>query len=246
VSNVTAATPPVPGSVYLLEHSFDPKPLGNDLFYTMGDNSAIPIVGTFDPPLPAPPAPQVTSIPNQTMDDDQTTLQIPVTVKDGALQSLSVQATATGYNQAYDLKEQLGLYYTGNYSFDAHGADEKMIAGKGGLRYIILPDGELRKWLGSLTATLAASSSLIATDPLFYVNPSTLWNAKPPAAPPGVTATFQNGVVTVTRTSFTGTFQVNVIASDRDGTTTESFLVTVPNQTPTLSVANVTRCTASR
>lgn len=36
---------------------FEPEPLGNDLFAQFGDSFALPLVGNFDPPIAAPPAP---------------------------------------------------------------------------------------------------------------------------------------------------------------------------------------------
>ena len=41
---------PTPGTVVALNHAFSPTPLGNDIFAQMGNNYALPIVGTFDPP----------------------------------------------------------------------------------------------------------------------------------------------------------------------------------------------------
>jgi len=51
VSNVTPLTPPIAGSVYLLNHAFNQTPFSNDRFFTFGDTNNQPIVGNFDPPI---------------------------------------------------------------------------------------------------------------------------------------------------------------------------------------------------
>jgi hypothetical protein len=56
---------PFRGTVNALNHSFAPSPFSQDQSYTFGDNTTLPIVGTFDPPLAAltsadPPPSQVT------------------------------------------------------------------------------------------------------------------------------------------------------------------------------------------
>jgi len=62
-------------------------------------------------------------------------------------------------SQAYDLKQQYGLTYTGSYRLNAAGAHEKWLKGTGGQWFIILPDGEVRKWLGNLVLTLAVPAT---------------------------------------------------------------------------------------
>ncbi len=42
---------PTPGSVSQLRHDFKPTPLGNDLHFSYGNSSSIPLVGNFDPPI---------------------------------------------------------------------------------------------------------------------------------------------------------------------------------------------------
>jgi hypothetical protein len=51
---------PVPGTINTLNHPFDPTPLGNDLFFSFGNNQDLPLVGLFDPPITPAPAPSVT------------------------------------------------------------------------------------------------------------------------------------------------------------------------------------------
>jgi hypothetical protein len=47
------------------DHIFAPAPLGNDLFFSFGNNFAIPLVGNFDPPLsPVISQPNIQNIRN--------------------------------------------------------------------------------------------------------------------------------------------------------------------------------------
>ncbi len=51
---------PVVGTVNTLNHAFNPSPFGNDLYYSFGNGNDFPLVGHWDPQLPAPtptPAP---------------------------------------------------------------------------------------------------------------------------------------------------------------------------------------------
>ena len=55
--------PIVPDSVAALNHPFSPTPLGGDIFADFGAQSALPIVGNFDPPVtPAAAGPSVTAL----------------------------------------------------------------------------------------------------------------------------------------------------------------------------------------
>jgi hypothetical protein len=44
----------IPGTVNTLSHPFAPVPLGHDIAFHFGDQTALPIVGNFDPPIAAP------------------------------------------------------------------------------------------------------------------------------------------------------------------------------------------------
>jgi subtilisin-like proprotein convertase family protein len=46
-----------PGTIARLNHAFTPVPFGKDLYAEFGDERSLPIVGNFDPPVAARPAP---------------------------------------------------------------------------------------------------------------------------------------------------------------------------------------------
>lgn len=58
ISNDFAGTKRIAGQVNTLIHPFAPVPLGADLTYRFGDQTALPIVGNFDPPIATPAAAQ--------------------------------------------------------------------------------------------------------------------------------------------------------------------------------------------
>ena len=59
-----------------------------------------------------------------------------------------------------------------------YGAREKWILGSGNQWYFLLPNGELRKYLGTMPASLGSGGLVATLDPSFYADPSLLWNAK--------------------------------------------------------------------
>ncbi len=83
--------------------------------------------------------------------------------------------------QAYFLYRDLGLFFTGGYSQNYGGSQEKWLQGTvhqpgfGNPWYFIKPNGQFYVWDNT---TAKASGTLLASlDPLYYQNPSLLWNA---------------------------------------------------------------------
>src|SRR5262249_28335002 len=100
-----------------------------------------------------------------------------------------------------------------------------------------LPNGQFRRWAGSMSATLQPSALLATFDKSFYADPSLLWNAQAPGNAPA-TLTFSGNKLTIlTPASYKGAFTVEVTASDGALSAKQSFTVTVsqPNVAPTLS-----------
>ena len=50
--------PPTTGTIARLNHPFTPVPFGFDLYAEFGNETALPLVGNFDPPVGAPVDPQ--------------------------------------------------------------------------------------------------------------------------------------------------------------------------------------------
>src|SRR5439155_26232574 len=87
---------------------------------------------------------------------------------------------------AYQLDQSLGLFqYNNSYYQGAWGHNEKWLVGTGNQWYFLLEDGQLRKWLGSMDATLQDAGLVASLDASYFADPSLLWNA-PLALSPAV------------------------------------------------------------
>ncbi len=137
---------------------------------------------------------------------------------------------------AYTLDQQYGLFYAGSYYVNLMGANEKWIAGAGGAWFLILPNGELRRWNSTLTATQQPASLVGTLSTAYYDNPALLYNALPAGATPGSVSISGNRLTITSTAGTTGTFVVDVSVSDGQQTVKKSFTVSVvPNTTPSLS-----------
>jgi subtilisin family serine protease len=128
--------------------------------------------------------------------------------------------------QLYQLKQSLGLSYAGSYYLNAWGKNEKWLQGSGSTFFAILPNGELRRWTGTLDGMMSASSLIANVGVMVYADPSQLWNAKPAAAPVTVQLTGNQLVVTADP-SASGSYTVDVTASDGKASSDTTFTVTV-------------------
>jgi hypothetical protein len=180
------------------------------------------------------PAPVLASIPDQTMLHDSGSLHVALNASNADGDPLSFQVSVAGYSQAYTLKQQLGLTFTGNPYQSFLGANEKWMLGSSGW-YFILPNGELHAWDGNTSS--ASTSPLVATlDPSVYADPSLLWNAAAPTAPAVNASVDATGHVTLTPPAgYVGTFLATATASDATATASQSFHVSVTNQAPVLA-----------
>jgi hypothetical protein len=170
-------------------------------------------------------APTLDPIGNQTMKSSQGTLTVALSGHDANGNSLTYSAQVQGgaSNQAYQVKQQLGLSFAGSYYTNAWGMQEKWLLGTGNQWYILLPDGELRKWLGSMTATLSAAGLVATLNSSYYADPSLLWQAQP--APTLVVT--GNQLTIQVPSGFTGNFTVQVTVNNGFATATQTFTVTV-------------------
>jgi subtilisin family serine protease len=164
-----------------------------------------------------------------------------------ATDALPVTFTATildAATLAYQLKQQLGLTYPGSYYVNMDGANEKWLTGSGGAWYCILPDGEFRRWAGTMPPTLQAANLLATLDSSFYADPSKLWNAAPASALPAspVSVTIHGNQLTVgTTATFTGTYTVQVNAHAGQLSSSQTFTIMAVNVPPVLAaLANQT------
>lgn len=144
-------------------------------------------------------------------------------------------------NSLYELRRQLGLTYLGSYHFNSWGQNEKWLGGANDQYYCLFPNGELRRWAGTMSATLTAANLVATVSTACYADPSLLWNAQP-SGTPGVTLTLNGNQLTLqAAANYTGTFQVEAAVSDGSHNVTRTFRVTVANQAPVWTpIANQT------
>ncbi|MGQ9573785.1 MAG: S8 family serine peptidase [Thermoguttaceae bacterium] len=179
-------------------------------------------------------------VPDQTMSYRQDTLSVPLQASDPDGDPLSFSASAWTIDplaqRAYDLDRQLGLTFVGSYFQNARGLREKWMRGGGGTGpwYCILPNGELRRRTGS-TRTMPLVATL---SPAYWGNPRLLHHAQPPAPvrAPGLSLSFSGNVLVIDPPSgYTGTFYVQVTASDGAAAASRTFRVWVTNSAPSLA-----------
>ena len=116
--------------------------------------------------------------------------------------------------QAYLLDQQYGFNFLGNYYLNNYGANEKWIIGNNNLWYIILPNGEVRKWAGTMASTLTPANLIATLDASYYADPSKLWNAPYAGMPPVVFSLAGNNLSIRSPAAWVGTYSVQVTASD--------------------------------
>ncbi|MBI1916750.1 MAG: hypothetical protein HYS12_18750, partial [Planctomycetes bacterium] len=115
-------------------------------------------------------APLLDAIADQTMKASQDKITLALASSDADGDPLTYSGRAIG-SQAYELKEQLGLSYLGQYYTGYHGYHEKWMAGTGGAFYGMFADGALRKWLGNITDTRSPQGLVAMLGQSFYDDP---------------------------------------------------------------------------
>jgi subtilisin family serine protease len=187
---------------------------------------------TFTVTVKKETAPSLSAIPNQTMKSGTSlALRLSGSDADGDTLAYSAQVqtgSGTASSEAYQLKQQLGLTYAGSYYTNTWGLNEKWLAGANHQWYLVLPDGELRHWTGTLAGTLSANGLIARLAPSFYADPSRLWNAQPGSS--GITVKVNgNQLMIQAAAGVTGSFQIQVTVSDGTLTATRTFTVNVTN-----------------
>jgi hypothetical protein len=138
----------------------------------------------------------------------------------------------------YDMQEFQGSFYTG---LRGNGAKwlYSLVPNQYGQHWytLVLANGGsqtlLYAWDGGNSSIPAGGTPLDTYDSSVYADPTLLLDAKSPAAASGVTAMLSGGTLTLNApTSFAGTFQVTVTATDGSLTTTQTFQVTATDPTP--------------
>ena len=187
--------------------------------------------------------PTLAPIANQSLPEGQT-IVVPLAVTD----SLGLPVTIT-WSQTYlpalvyQLDQQFGFKYTGSYDTNVRGLDEEWIESSANVWYCILPDGELRRWGGTVAATLTPANLVATLTPAYWTNPALLWNASYAGMPPTVFSLSGNNLSIRSPAPWLGTYSVTVNVTDPHFTVSQTFNVTevaayippvlaaIPNQT---------------
>ncbi len=140
--------------------------------------------------------------------------------------------------QAYQLDQRLGLNYMGSYYQNAWGQNEKWMTSASGTSYCILPNGQVRRWAGTMAATMQASNLIATLNASYYANPSLLWNA--PTVPTPTVSINGNQLTIAAPANATGTFQVTVTAAVGSLTASQTFTLSIGAALQISPIANQT------
>jgi subtilisin family serine protease len=175
-------------------------------------------------------APVLSPIPDQTVNSGGSRT-ITIQATDANHDPLTYSARLVGQgNNLYDLRQQLGLTYLGSYYLNVWGANEKWLGGAGGVWYCILPNGELRRWAGTMSATLTAANLVATVGTNCYADPSLLWNAQPGPSLPVTLSVIGNQLTVQVAAGYTGSFQIQVTVSDGTHLVSQTFTVSAVRQ----------------
>jgi hypothetical protein len=143
--------------------------------------------------------------------------------------------------QHYDLQEAAGSFHAGLFGNAAKWLYSPAPNARGQHWYTLVPSADassasLYAWDGGTRSVPANAQPLAVVDGSVYANPGLLINAKAPPAPVGFTASLSGNTLTINGpSSFVGTFEVTVTATDGVLSSSQSFLVTTTDTPPALS-----------
>ncbi|MCI0376599.1 MAG: proprotein convertase P-domain-containing protein [Gemmataceae bacterium] len=198
--------------------------------------------------------PTITNVPDLTVSHTATVSHSPFTANDtdpGHLITLTNQVFDFAELRAFELDQLLGLFFTGNYSQNFAGRNEKWVraANDANNWYIIEQDGKFSKWNGGSSFTLVETLTKAYWEmpPLLHDAaaagaPSALagWTITP-NVPMATTPPINGPLVVDPPNNFVGKARVILSVSDGIDTVIDTFNVTVTNNAPTFNaLGNVT------
>lgn len=192
-------------------------------------------LGVFDFPITVAGPLSLRPIPNQQFTQGVGVAQISLAVNGTDAQGIQYEATAI--HPLAQLRDQLGLHYPGTFRLNSHGYMERWIPGSNGQQYILLPNGNLYRYLN--TGSILNSEFIAHVGENVYHNPFLMLDAQ---TPQNVELEFIGSELRVlTKSGYTGSFQILVTAKDGDAVSQQVFEATVTNQAPELlSISNIT------
>jgi hypothetical protein len=186
-------------------------------------------------------APVFGTVGDVTLSATQAQAQAPATVtlsaSDPDGDAIQFSGRTLSWNVPYQLDQNLGLWYHSGYQYNSRGLGEKWMQSARGYWYCILPNGELRRWVGTVSGTLSAANLVAKLNNGIWQDPSLLWNAAVPTAP-AATLQFSGNQLTITPPAgYSGVFRVEVTASDGQASAVQTFVVTVTSATASSAAA---------
>ena len=175
--------------------------------------------------------PLLTAPPDQMVPSSQETIVVPLIATDpdeGDVLTFSAIANS----REYHLDQSIGLVFTGDFSLNFGGLNEKWLLGDGGQEwYYVLPSAQLWKWHGGATTNASLIASLHAD---VYDNPSLLYDAVPGNGP--ALLSIENSALSIDPwDGFSGSFSIDVTVSDGTLSDSKQLVVTVSeNRAPVL------------
>jgi subtilisin family serine protease len=151
----------------------------------------------------------------------------------------TAQVIGSSASQAYQLKQQLSLSFNDSYYFNAWGQNEKWLGGANGAWYCILPNGEFRRWSGSMGATLQPANLVATFDASYHADPSLLFDAQAASGAQPTLSIAGRQLTIQAPAGASGSYQIRVTASDGKATAQQVFALTITNSKPVLQpIAN--------
>jgi subtilisin family serine protease len=189
-------------------------------------------------------APALDPVPDQTLRAGRS-LTVPLSAFDANGDPLTFAAVVLGTSSstlAAQLRQQYGLVYAGSYYTNSYGANEKWIKGSGDVWFCLMPTGDLRRWAGSMAETLKPANLIATLGVAYYTDPTLLLNAQAGTAGPLTARMVGSQLVLSAPVGTTGTFQVQVTASDGKLAASRTLTVrVVANSAPVIAaIANQT------
>ncbi|MBI2809143.1 MAG: S8 family serine peptidase [Planctomycetes bacterium] len=155
------------------------------------------------------------------------TLTLNATDANGDAITFSARVLGGSSSQAYQLQQQLGLTFAGDYFQNSWGENEKWMTSTSGTWYCILPNGEVRRWEGSMATTMSPANLVATLDASFYADPSLLWNAQPGSGAIPTVSIAGNRLTIQAPADGSGSVQVEVTASDGQLSSVKTFGLTI-------------------
>jgi hypothetical protein len=178
-------------------------------------------IGAYELTLQSNHAPVLAPIAGRSVPASQDVITVALSATD--VDGDPVVYSATARSLAYELDQQLGLTFAGDYYASWGGRGEKWMQSAAGGWHFLTPDGALYRWDGAA----GAHGTLVGTPGAGYLaDPSLLHDAVPA---PHAAVTVSGSTLTIDREDgFVGGLVVEVTASDgKGGTNTGTFTITV-------------------